>query len=403
MRDEMMVSKLKPIALLSLLAGVLIFGAGQLLGNPGMRHAAPHGATPKHDPAKASNDPQTRVLDLAALSDMDGLIDKLAEKRVVFVGEQHDRYDHHLNQLAVIKGLFQRHPDLVIGLEFFQQPFQADLDAYIAGDIDEREFLKRSEYFSRWRYDYRLYRPIIRFAKENGIALIALNVPKELTEKVAKKGFAGLDEADKAQIPQDIDRDDAAYRSRIRQVFDHHPNAEEKNFEHFLDAQLLWDEGMAEQAAEYLRQHPDKRMVLLAGSGHLMYGQGIPKRLQRRLPVDAAIVLNAAQFDMDPALADFLLFPQRIDLPRTGLMGVFLDTEKDGVSIKGFSDDSPAETSGLKKGDRILSIAGVNIESYSDIRLSLMDHAVGEKVDVKVERENLILDDEQLTFSVTLH
>jgi len=39
---------------------------------------------------------------------------------------------------------------------------------------------------------------------------------------------------------------------------------------------------MAERAADYLQRNPKRRMVVLAGSGHLMYGQGIPKRLLRR-------------------------------------------------------------------------------------------------------------------------
>ena len=39
-------------------------------------------------------------------------------------------------------------------------------------------------------------------------------------------------------------------------------------------------------------------MVVLAGSGHLEYGQGIPKRLLRRVPVESAILLN----DVGPEL-----------------------------------------------------------------------------------------------------
>ena len=42
---------------------------------------------------------------------------------------------------------------------------------------------------------------------------------------------------------------------------------------------------MAERAARYLQEHPEKTLVVLAGGGHLEYGQGIPKRLLRRVPV----------------------------------------------------------------------------------------------------------------------
>lgn len=397
-RDKDVTSNMRSIGLGALAAGAALFLAGALAGQRVEAHPPEQHTDPVPQPA----DPQTRVLDLSSLSGMDALIGKLNDRRVVFVGETHDRYEHHLNQLKIIQGLYAQDSRLVIGLEFFQQPFQTYLDRYVAGEIDERAFLVNSEYFERWRYDYRLYRPIMRFAREQGIPLIALNVPRELTRKVSQKGLEGLDEADKAQVPADIDRDDAAYRQRIKQVFDAHPGAGEKNFENFLDAQLLWDEGMAERAAHYLKEYPNSRMVVLAGTGHLVYGQGIPNRLLRREPVSSAIVLNSAHHELDPTLADFLLFPQRIDLPRSGLLGVFLDTEGDGVSIKGFSDGSPAKTVGLKKGDRILTIAGLSISSYTDIRVSLMDHKPGDSVPVEVLRDNLIMEDERLSYTVEL-
>ena len=52
------------------------------------------------------------------------LSETLAQNRVVFVGEMHDRYDHHLNQLAVLQALHQKNPNIAIGVEWFQQPFQ---------------------------------------------------------------------------------------------------------------------------------------------------------------------------------------------------------------------------------------------------------------------------------------
>ncbi|MEW8211809.1 MAG: ChaN family lipoprotein, partial [Candidatus Thiodiazotropha taylori] len=112
---------------------------------------------------------QDSVVDMSALIDVSGLIEKVSDKRVVYVGETHDQYQHHLNQLAIIKGLHAKHPDLAIGLEFFFQPYQNVLDQYIAGEIDEADLLRGTDYFNRWRFDYRLYRPIFSFAREHGI------------------------------------------------------------------------------------------------------------------------------------------------------------------------------------------------------------------------------------------
>ena len=63
------------------------------------------------------------------------------------------------------------------------------------------------------------------------------------------------------------------------------------DFEHFWDAQLVWDETMAERVTEYLSTHPEKAMVVLAGAGHMEFGSGIPNRVRRRLPQRRMAVL----------------------------------------------------------------------------------------------------------------
>jgi uncharacterized iron-regulated protein len=350
-------------------------------------------------------DTDTAVVETAHVAGLDDLLARLADKRVVFIGESHDRYEDHLNQLGVIRGLHAGGRDLAIGMEFFQQPFQPVLDAFIAGEIGEAELLRRTEYFERWRFDYRLYRPILRFAREHGIPLLALNVPKEITDQVGDGGIESLSDAQKAQIPADIDRDDAAYRSRVEAVFAMHPKDEDADFEHFLDVQLLWDEGMAARAAEYLRGEPGKTLVVLAGTGHVEYGHGIPQRLARRIDVPAATVVSGSMRPFDPALADFILYPQRVELPASGLLGVMLDTESegDGLGVQGFSDDSGAKAAGMEEGDRIVSVGDDPVDSYADIRIALMDSRPGETLPVAVLRNRLIGGAERLTFDVQLH
>ena len=295
--------------------------------------------------------------------------------------------------------------DLAIGMEMFQQPFQPALDAYIAGEISEEEMLRRTDYFERWRFDYRLYRPILRYAREHGIPVIALNLDKEITTQVGKAGLEGLDAGQRAQVPMDMDRDDPAYRERIKQVFDRHPQEEGKDFENFLLVQLLWDEGMAARAATYLAGQPGKTLVVLAGQGHLEYGQGIPKRLLRRLPVTSAVLLNGWPRDMDPKAADYLLFPQPLELPATGRLGVMLDTDGQGsgVGVQGFGDKSGAAAAGIKEGDRIVRVDGREVAIYADIRLALIDSLPGRKVPVEVERMSAQGQPERLTVEVELH
>lgn len=353
----------------------------------------------------ASPELPVTVLDTAQFTNMNQLLERISNRRVIFVGEQHDRYEDHLDQLAIIEGLQARGHLLVIGMESFQQPFQSALDAFIAGNIDDAELLRRTEYFERWRYDYRLYRPLLHFARQQRIPMIALNLDAALTHKVGISGIGGLNEAERATIPTEIDRNDVAYRQRIEAVFNQHPNTQKADFEHFLDVQLLWDEGMAARAAQALIDYPNHTLVVFAGNGHLEYRQGIPNRLLRRQPISSAVLLNSAAYTPNATLADFLLYPQSAKLPPAGLLGVMLDPDinGNGMIVKDFTESSGAKTAGLIVGDRIVRIDTTPIANYSDIRIALLDHAPDQTLAVEIERHKLVGKNERLTFSVKLN
>ena len=347
-----------------------------------------------------SSDP---VVDLSALIDLSSLVEKVSDKQVVFVGESHDQYQHHLNQLAIIKGLHAKHSDLAIGLEFFFQPYQSVLDRYIRGEIDESDLIRQTDYFNRWRFDYRLYRPIFRYAREQGIPLIALNLESEITEQVGREGIESLPEELKMRIPSQIDRDNQDYRKRLQAIFDAHPHREGRDFERFLDVQLLWDEGMAQQAAEWIKANPGRHLVILAGVGHLMYGDGIPSRLSRRVPASQAIVLNVnSPAELNQELADYLILAAEQPLPPRGKLGVFLNVEDSPPSVSGFVKESGAAEAGIKEKDRLISIDDQPILSYADLRIALMDRTVGETVKVAVERDRLFIGSIVETYQVPL-
>ena len=393
----------RPLGLMSGLMSVLVLGLAPVAG----ALAAASGAV--DEAAAAANgerpaDPETAVIDLSSPGDLDGLIEDLAVERVVFIGETHDRYEDHLNQLAIIRGLHQRSERLAIGMELFQQPFQPQLDAYVEGRLDEETLLRETEYFERWRFDYRLYRPILRYAREHGIPLIALNIRREITDKVGDGGLAALSPEEAAEIPQEIDRGDSDYEAHLRSIFAMHPQGKDADFEHFLEVQLLWDEGMAERAAEWLEANPEGTLVVLAGNGHLEHGRGIPNRLQRRLPVPSAIVLGGRDRPLAPGMADYLLYPQPVSLPETGLLGVMLDIDApgDGVAVQGFAPNSGAKEAGVEEGDRIVGLAGETIASYADIRIALMDSRPGQQLPVEVMRDPLVGGPRRLTFEVEL-
>ncbi len=362
-------------------------------------HPREHRAKPKDVQRPIGATPS---LDLSTLSDLETLIPALADRRVVLIGEIHDRFDHHLIQLEIIRGLHAIHPKIAIGMEAFQQPFQRHLDDYVAGKLSEPELLHETQYYRHWRFDFRLYEPILSYARENRLPLVALNLPVELVRKVGRQGIDGLSDEERAEIPDEIDRSDSAYQRRLEEIFQQHPNVEDRSFDHFLEAQLLWDEGMAERAAGFLESHPEYPMVILSASGHLAYGSGIPRRLVRRIPVSTAIVLAGWAGEIGPGLGDYLLLPQERGLPAAGRMGAFLDEAEGRFEVSSCAPGSGCEKAGLKAGDQILSVDGQPVTSVADLMLVIWDKSPGDSITMEIRRKHWLSGTRQLTREVVL-
>jgi uncharacterized iron-regulated protein len=239
-------------------------------------------------------------------------VDRLMDHDLVCVGETHDSEVHHQVQLAIIKGLFARDERLGVGMEMFQRPFQKAVDRYIAGAIDEPTFLEDTEYRKRWGYDWALYRPIVEFCRRNRVPLAALNLGDELRGRLSKGGYEKLSADDKKQLGE-VDFQVKAHRShwfdKLGEMHGHGGMTEEGK-EKFYQVMTAWDEYMADSAARFQKERKLRRMVVLAGSGHVERGFGIPDRAARRTGGKAATVTiqygDAAKPPADPQ-ADFVV------------------------------------------------------------------------------------------------
>jgi uncharacterized iron-regulated protein len=329
-------------------------------------------------------DEEAAAVDISGIRTLSEVINGMADKKIIYVGEIHDVFAHHAVQLDIITGIYRRNRDIAIGMEMFQRPFQATLDGFIAGRIGEQDFLKRSEYFKRWGFDYHLYKPILDFARTESVPVVALNIQREIIAKVSKNGIDSLLDIEKGEIPSEMDFSDSEYKERLKEVFLMHNNAKERNFDFFLQSQTLWDETMSLSIEEYLREKPGHHMIVLAGKGHLEYGSGIPKRTYRRNGFDYAIVLIDAK--VEKGIADYVIFPKPVEGITTPKLMTFLIKEDRGYKITGFPKESVSQKAGLKVGDIILFIDEVEIESIEDIKIHLIYKRIGDIVKVRVLR-----------------
>jgi uncharacterized iron-regulated protein len=363
-------------------------------------HQENNQASAKHDEEESIQ--SSVVVELKKAPGFNELIPKLLSKQLILIGETHTNYGHHLNQLEIIRRIHAEFPDIAIGMEMFQQPYQPQLDAFIKGDLSESKLIGESGWYKRWGYDYRLYRPVLDFALKNHIPVVALNISTEMKERVSEVGLEGLDEQERQQLPAEIDRSDQAYEQRLRKIYDQHPQMKKEDFDRFVDVQLLWDESMAAQAAAWLQAHPGKKMILLAGSGHLIFGSGIPNRVTRRTPVDSAIVLPADGLEVTREIADFVIYPPAAALPKAGLMGLYLEDVDNGVKISGLGGNSSAAKAGVKQDDVIQMLNGKKIATLSDIKIELLDKPPGEEVSLGVSRKGVLWGDKMQEFTFEL-
>lgn len=337
---------------------------------------------------QTSADPEsTAIPDLGPqILAADKALPEIEPPAVVYVGEVHTRYADHINQLAVISVLRERGLNVAIGMEMIQTPFQQLLNDYVEGRTDFEGMLEQTEYFSRWRYDPRLYEPIFEYARQHGIQLVALNAPRELTDRVSEVGIAGLDDSERRALPEKLTPLAPSYRTLLEEVYQEHAASSGGDLDRFLDVQQTWDEVMGKQSVDFIRTHRDHVLVVLAGAQHVVNGHGIPAKVESALGRQGTIVLSAEDRERFADGGDVFLEPVDASLPDSGRMGAYIDTTESGAVIAGFTEDSPAQDAGAKENDVIVKLNQRSIDDFGDIKLALWKLLPGDPVLLEVRR-----------------
>ena len=333
------------------------------------------------------NRPPTRILKPDKLATLDDILPRLLKSRVIYVGEQHNKFAHHINQLQINKRLHEAGCEVAVGMEMFQMIYQQAVDDYLAGRIDERIFLQKSEYFKKWRYDYNLYKPIIDYLKKQNIPLVALNIEGDISHRVASEGMHNLTDEETKQLPLSLDFSNEKYRGDLNKVFIHHEEQKTHwNFSYFLQAQTLWDEGMAESAQQFLKNNPERKLVILAGNGHVRHKYGIPERLYRRNREPFTVLVQ--DDEIEDGIADYILLTTELKGKESPRLGVAVEEKEEGLMVTGVSDESPAKKAGLQKGDIIERFAGQPIKSVGDLKYALFLSEMGSTLKIHLRRDD---------------
>ena len=316
----------------------------------------------------------------------------ISSDRIIYAGETHDNPASHRFQLTILNHLIQRYPQHVaVGMEMFHHDQQPVLDRWIAGELDEKSFLRQLHWYESWGIDYAYYRDLLTTMREHHIPIIALNVsPKQ--KMAVMQGKETTPEVN-----------DPYYHATLMAYFAGHDHGNGEA-EAFIRIQNLWDNTMAQTVVDYLSQpeHTHDHLLVLAGGNHVRNGFGIPRRVYQKLPLSYSLVGND-EVEIDdskqdrfmqvtlpelPLLPyDYLLYNRYEAGPQHMRLGVLLEQQDDGVVIGKVMPGSLAESSEIKAQDRIVSLNGEAVKEPFDVIYALRQQQPGDTVTLIVERQ----------------
>lgn len=224
------------------------------------------------------------------------LITNLERYDIVYLGEEHHNPYHIQAALKVLDQFMTDGIEPTIGMEMFGWDGQPALDGYVTTTQPvTNEFLEQVRWTQNWGGAFDDYAPLVTFARDRHVSVLAMNPPKPLIRRVVK---LGLDQAKQEPewgpwgILQEPIVDDPAYRDRILDQLKRCHGGTDEHFRTMYEASMVRDEGMARTLAtrqEALRRESDgsRRMIVsYTGGGHVQYNLPVPKRVARRLGGD---------------------------------------------------------------------------------------------------------------------
>jgi len=242
------------------------------------------------------------------------LIEKISSADVVFFGELHDNPIAHWLELEITADLYKIAGDrLNAGAEMFEADNQLMLDEYLGSEYEADKFEAEAKLWKNYKTDYK---PLLEFARKNGLPFIATNIPRRYASMVSRGGFEELDslsaEAKKyiAPLPIHYDPELKCYKDMLS--MHGMPGMGSKPNENLPRAQAIKDATMAYFITGNLE--PGKLFIHYNGAYHSDNYLGIIYYLKLYRPgikvVTISTVLQEEIEDLDSenkGIADFIV------------------------------------------------------------------------------------------------
>lgn len=268
--------------------------------------------------APAGDRPAYRLFSAqGAPADYDQMLSQLAQADVVLFGEQHNDPIAHWLELQVAKDLARlKGPGkLVLGLEMFEHDVQPLIAGYAAGTVPDSAFERQSRPWPNYATDYR---PLLQFARQARVPVVATNAPRRYAQQVARGSLTALDKLPAAEksylvpLPLKVDFDLPGYKN-MAAMFGGDASAHGGGARNVIQAQALKDATMAHFIHASLA--PGQTLLHLNGSYHSDHHDGIVAYLRTQaktsLRIKTLSVVTQSQLQQvnkeNVDLADYLI------------------------------------------------------------------------------------------------
>ena len=360
----------------------------------------------------------------------DEFFQELGKSDIILIGESHTNNQHHQLQKRVIEGLYERGFPVVIGLEMFNPSQNQALEEYILGLFPAEEFIDKTGWFKSWGHNFRYYRPIFEFSRDNRIPMYGVNIPHELVSKARKSGLASLSEEESRQIAPP-DTANAEHRFLVNVMMQGVGAQSPETFAGIYLAQCLWDSAMGEGAFKLAQGFPKAKIVILVGTGHVAYNLGIARIIAARsalktvsiLPVDIPFKEDNVGGDRDKkpgksdsmdksvkrqfavhlghgadtpkiphsivsrGAADFFIGVPEEEHEEYPTLGLGLKDTPGGIAVSMIFPETLAEKKGFKMGDLIRRVNGESFASTIELKKRLSFLNWKDRPDFLIERD----------------
>lgn len=246
------------------------------------------------------------------------IIDKMDDYDVLFYGEEHDDRITHQLQAHLFELLHKKYgSNAVVSMEMFDRELQYVMDEYLSGLIKESYFRKDGRAWD----NYRDYRPLVEYARENKLYVLAANAPFRYVNVASNKGMEALDSLTEDQkktiAPLPYKLADGAYEEKLRNLGkDDKPKRKSKKMPPMMDTtnkpkydmvkgHSLWDNTMAHSVFMYLESNPKAKIIHLNGRFHTDEFFGIVQRLHEFNPEIKPLVISSEAVDKKLTDIDF--------------------------------------------------------------------------------------------------